>query len=107
MPHADRPRNHMTLVVKLNNERYLCDVGIGIQALIEPMLLKPDTVTTRCFKKFRFGYLDKYTGMMQIIKNEQWENFCSFTFEPVLMSDLEFMHYYYSKSPSSCYKANV
>lgn len=96
-----RDFDHMTLMVALNNERWLADVGFG-DSFIEPLTLVADTEHEQRDHRYRL-VSDKQDRLIleQALMNEDWKPQYRFSLQPYQYSDYAEMCSYHQTSPES------
>ncbi|MCC2625976.1 MAG: nat [Burkholderiales bacterium] len=100
-----RPFGHQLLVVTINKEKYVADVGFGGNGLIAPIPLKINTE----FKQFAETFkLVKLQGeyILQFKVQDKWNPLYSFTLNPYLASDFAPFNYYSSHMHKSIFVTN-
>jgi N-hydroxyarylamine O-acetyltransferase len=94
------PRSHMLLLVKLDGERHIADVGFGGQTLTEPLRLEPGIEQDSWHDKFRLLAVgDDF--VLQGLIGEDWKPLYRFDLQPQLQADYEVTNWYLSNHPDS------
>lgn len=94
-------KSHQTLLVTINDERWVVDAGFGAESPPVPIPLtynEPITFenhTYRLIESNLFGY------MLQNKQADNWKNLYSFDLSQVLDIDIKFGNYYTSTNPDS------
>lgn len=96
-----RPRSHQVLLVHLDGERWIVDVGFGGQGLREPLLLVAGLEHRQGPDQFRLTTDERGEHVLQCRLEEAWTNLYSFTLDPWLPVDCQFANYYHSHAPDS------
>jgi N-hydroxyarylamine O-acetyltransferase len=97
-----RPRSHMLLMVGVNDERSIADVGFGGEGLLYPIPFVLDQVVSHFAWKYRIiaqgsGYV------LQSERPEGWLDLYSFTLEEQHPVDYEVSNYFTSTHPTSIF----
>ena len=93
------PRTHQLLLVTLDGEPTLADVGFGAQTLLEPVPL-----AARAFDQAAWRYELGREGerwVLRMVENDVPVDLYAFTLEPQLPPDLEMANWYVSTHPAS------
>ena len=94
------PRTHMLLLVGLDGERWLADVGFGADGLLLPVALESGLSSHQFAWWFRTIERDGL-WVMQSARAGVWEDVYAFTLEPQLAVDFEVANHYTSTHPDS------
>lgn len=102
------PFDHMTLIVSLEGQRWLCDVGFGVPAFSVPLSLETSAPQERGHRVYR---VREGTGMcfLEWQKEENrgadgdWTEIYKFTYEPRCLEDFTEMCQYHQRSPCSVF----
>ncbi len=94
------PRTHMLLLVGLDGERWLADVGFGADGLLLPMALESGLSSHQFAWWFRAIERDGL-WVLQSARAGVWEDVYAFTLEPQLAVDFEVANHYTSTHPDS------
>ena len=93
-------RSHMLLMVEVENNRYIADVGFGGNTLTAPLLLQPDTVQETPHGTFRLRMVgEEY--QLQVNVNGLWKALYKFGLQEQLLPDYEVASWYLSNHPQS------
>lgn len=95
------PRSHQVLLVHVDGERWIVDVGFGGQGLREPLPFVAGEEGRQGPDWFRFITGERGEHVLQCRIEEAWANLYSFTLEPWLQVDYQFANYYHSHAPES------
>ena len=93
-----RPRSHQLLLVTVENQPWIADVGFGSCCLREPLLLTSDAIQEQGPDKFRLR-ADAGVYILAAMFGGRWQDLYSFTLEPLLLADYEPYNYWNSTSP--------
>jgi N-hydroxyarylamine O-acetyltransferase len=103
---AVTPRSHMLLLIDLEGEQYIADVGFGVITLTAPLRLEPDIVQTTPHEPFRL--VRSADGlMMQSRIGNGWQTLYRFDFQEQLQPDYEVSNYFLSTHPNSLFRTNL
>ncbi len=92
--------DHMTLMVTLEHERRLVDVGFG-DSFLEPLLLDERKEQVQGARAFRILPDDAHLILMQRDDDEEWKPQYRFTLQPHTYADYAEMCLYHQTSPQS------
>jgi N-hydroxyarylamine O-acetyltransferase len=94
------PRGHMLLLVDLDGDRYVADVGFGGLTLTAPLRLQVDIEQSTPHEPFRLvGSGDGF--VMQARVAGAWRSLYSFDLQEQFLADYEVTNWYLSNHPSS------
>ena len=94
------PRSHMVLMVDIDNEPYIADVGFGGLTLTTPIRLIPEIQQSTSHEPFRLIKAeDAY--IMQAYFAQQWQSLYCFDLQPQYPPDYEVSNWYVSTHPQS------
>jgi N-hydroxyarylamine O-acetyltransferase len=94
------PRTHQLLLVDVEGERCIADVGFGSQTLLAPMPLTRDAVVHQGRWRYRLVD-DDGAWLLQTGGEPDWVDLYAFTLEPQLPPDLEMANWYVATHPAS------
>ena len=94
-----RPRSHQLLLVTVENESWIADVGFGSCCLREPMRLTPGVVSEQGPDSFRLRSETAHTYILEAMLVGRWQDLYEFTLEPFDLVDYEPFNYWNSTSP--------
>jgi N-hydroxyarylamine O-acetyltransferase len=97
-----RPRSHMLLMVDLNGERLIADVGFGGEGLLYPIPFILNQVVSHFTWKYRI-VAEGSAFVLQSQRPEGWLDLYSFTLEEQHAVDYEVSNYFTSTNPSSIF----
>jgi len=93
-------RSHQALLVELDGERFLVDVGFGGGCPRIPMPLVYNSVSDH--DGFLFRIVDSFFGyMLQCQQRGEWRDYYSFDLEPVIQQDIDIANHFMSTHPAS------
>lgn len=94
------PRTHMLLLVDIEGERRIADVGFGADGLFQSVPLVPDVET--CQFAWTYRVVEEGSGyVLQSKHRRQWTDLYGFTLEPQYPVDFEMANHYTSTHPGS------
>ena len=97
------PKSHRLLIVTIEGEEWVVDVGFGAFGLIEPIPLKTGIEHFQFTERFRLERDPSLGFVFQTYQDGNWLNQYAFTptlYHPV---DFTFANYYHSHSPQSIF----
>lgn len=95
------PRTHMLLLVNINGNDWLADVGFGGPGLLEPITFECDTIFEQRNLKFRVMESPEYHFMLQSWHKGNWKNVYSFDLTVVNDIDIEMANFFVTHYPAS------
>ena len=95
------PRSHQVLMVKVDGEPWLVDVGFGGNGLLEPIPLVLGTRVRQCSEEFKLTALESDEYLLQCLVHDEWKSLYSFTLEPCQPVDYQYPNYFHSHSSES------
>jgi N-hydroxyarylamine O-acetyltransferase len=98
--HRLLPRTHVLLLLEIEEERWIADVGFGTVGLLKPIPLVADRVHAQGAWSYRLAN-DEGLWWLQTQQAGEWQSLYSFTLEPQTLPDLEVANYYVSTHPES------
>jgi N-hydroxyarylamine O-acetyltransferase len=98
-----RPRTHQLLLVTVEDQQWIADVGFGGHGLIAPLLLKPGRVDHQFLERFQILIDKQYGFVLQYQSRNHWKNLYGFTLETYLPIDYVPVNYMASTSPDSLF----
>lgn len=96
-----RPLTHQILLVTIDGQRWIADVGNGRSGLIAPLKLEKDVIDQQFTERYRLLTEDGYRFIFQKEFDGQWEDGHAFTLESYFPVDYVPANYYNSHSPDS------
>lgn len=94
-----RPRSHQLLLVMVDKEPWIADVGFGSCCLREPLRLTPGVVSEQGPDNFRLRTEAGHTYILEALLAGRWQDLYEFTLEPFDLVDYEPFNYWNSTSP--------
>ncbi len=94
------PRSHHLLLVNIDTEQYIADVGFGGLTLTTPLRLTVDIEQSTSHEPFRLIGTDQ-AYIMQAYIGQEWKSLYSFDLQEQQISDYEVSNWYVSTHPSS------
>lgn len=94
------PRTHRLLLITLNQQRYLADVGFGGKTLTSALRLERDVVQNTDFGDYRLTQIDD-DYLLSIQQQDEWLPLYRFDLQPQYASDFEVANHYVSTWPQS------
>jgi len=99
-----RPRTHMLLLVEIDGQPYLTDVGWGGLGLLEPLPLIADQEFRFPIVSFRLAREDNDVWVLQGSQDAGWIDMYAFTLEAQYPADFEMANYFTSTHPDSIFR---
>lgn len=96
-------RRHRVNVADLEGERYLCDVGVGIEVPRQAVKLVNGLEQEICGTIYRMDWEDFYGWVLNENYKGEWRRIHSFTLEPQLPIDFVMPSFYCEKHPDSIF----
>jgi N-hydroxyarylamine O-acetyltransferase len=94
------PRSHMLLLLDVDGEAYIADVGFGGITLTAPLRLAPDIEQSTPHESFRLLRIDD-DFILQVRLHDVWTPVYRFDLRRQFPADYEITNWYHSTSPSS------
>lgn len=98
-----RPRTHQMLLVTIDEQQWIADVGFGGHGLIAPLRLESGIVEQQFTEQFQLIQDERYGFVLQSRSQEEWQNLYAFTLETYLPIDYVPANYMASTSPDSLF----
>lgn len=98
-----RPRSHQLLLITVEDEAWIADVGFGHNSLRAPLRLTPGVVDQQGPDTFRLWGEAGQALCLQKVLEGQWHDLYAFTLEPYLPVDYIPLNYWNSTSPDSLF----
>jgi N-hydroxyarylamine O-acetyltransferase len=101
-----RARTHMLLMVELEGQRVLADVGFGAKGFMKPLPFQPGKI----FQRFHWAYrivADDHAWVLQSREGGAWIDLYAFTLEPQYWIDYKVANHYVSTHPDSPFARGV
>lgn len=100
-------KTHLTVVVELNQEKYIVDAGFGGPGPEDLLLFQLDNVQKLFNYNFKIIEDREFGYMIQRESEGIFKNVFAFKFEQVYPADLEMSNFYVSKLPTSAFLNNI
>ena len=98
-----RPRSHQLLLVTVEDESWIADVGFGRNSLRAPLRLTSGVVDQQGPDTFRLRSEAGQAFCLQKVRDGTWHDLYAFTLEPYLPVDYIPLNYWNSTSPDSLF----
>jgi N-hydroxyarylamine O-acetyltransferase len=99
-----RPKSHMVLMVKLGEERWLCDTGFGSFGLRAPIgLHQVGQVIQQDNETFMLDKNERGEFVLKALVKGEWANQFGFDLQPMEMIDFMPVNYYNSTHPDAVF----
>lgn len=99
-------RTHRLLLVTINQQRYLADVGFGGKTLTSPLRLETDVEQPTAHGVYRLGHLDG-DYLLSIKQQDGWMPLYRFDLQPQYFSDFQVANHYVSTWPESYFRHHL
>ena len=99
-----RPRAHQLLLVELDGQPWVADLGFGGNTLLEPIPLAVGPEHRMGFDTYRLQAAPRHNYHVQLLMDGQWQSLYTFTLDEAQPSDYQMMSYFYSNSPDSPFR---
>ncbi|TNV19361.1 N-hydroxyarylamine O-acetyltransferase [Buttiauxella sp. B2] len=100
------PRTHRLLLVTINQQRYLADVGFGGKTLTSPLRLETDVEQLTAHGIYRLTHLDG-DYLLSIKQQDEWIPLYRFDLQPQYFSDFQVANHYVSTWPESHFRHHL
>jgi len=97
-------RRHHVLGVSFNEERYLCDVGVGLVIPRMPIKLAVGTASEQNGETYKLEKEEFLGYVLYTLKSEGWRQLYSFTEEEQLKADYMVTSFYCENHPDSIFR---
>ena len=104
--HEIRPRTHMLLLVRCDDDAWIADVGFGGDGLLLPVPLRSKRETRQFVWTYRVVE-EAGQWVLQYLHSDLWADLYAFTLEPQELADFELANYYTSTHPNSRFVRNL
>lgn len=98
--HRVLPRTHMLLLVSIDAEDWIADVGFGLAGLLTPLLFAAGEETRQSSWTYRIVQ-ERGDWVLQWQQDGSWVDLYEFSLVPQQMADYEMANYYTSTHPDS------
>jgi len=96
----ESPKTHMALVIRVNNEEWLCDLGFGCYGIREPMKLSlVDIEVKQHIDMFILSKTAEHEYLLKVLVNGEWINLYVFDIYPQKWIDFIPANYFNSTHP--------
>ncbi len=105
-----RPLSHEVLLVDVEGDRWIADVGFGVNGLIAPLPLRAGREERQHQDHFRLIGRESRNGpafALQFETRDTWHDLYEFTLEPYRPEDYILANYYHSHAPDSLFVQHV
>ena len=102
--HPLRPRAHQVLLVEVEGQPWLVDLGFGTNGLVEPIPLVAGPEHRQFFDVYRLQAAPQHNFQLQLHMQGAWQSLYTFTLDEGQPSDFQMMNFYYSQSPDSPFR---
>ncbi|MCW3466225.1 arylamine N-acetyltransferase family protein [Chitinophaga nivalis] len=93
-------KTHMLLLITLDGQRYIADVGFGAVTLTSPLLFQPDIIQQTRHEKFRI-LQEGDIYLLEILLHNEWIPVYRFNLEEQHFVDYKVANWYVSTHPDS------
>ncbi|WP_241767161.1 arylamine N-acetyltransferase family protein [Buttiauxella noackiae] len=100
------PRTHRLLLVSINQQRYLADVGFGGKTLTSPLRLETDVEQPTAHGVYRLTHLES-DYLLSIKQPDGWMPLYRFDLQPQYFSDFQVANHYVSTWPESYFRHHL
>ena len=99
-----RPKTHMALVVTIEGEQWLCDLGFGSYGIREPLNLNwIGREIKQDYESFKLSFSPEGNYLLQAFVDGAWKNLYEFNLSPQEWVDFEPANYLNSTHPDSIF----
>jgi N-hydroxyarylamine O-acetyltransferase len=99
-----RPKTHMAIVLTVNDERWLCDLGFGSYGIRMPMLLNQvDVEIKQDFDTFLLTKTNEGEFLLKALIDGEWANQYAFDLSPQEWIDFVPANYFNSTHPDAVF----
>ncbi len=100
------PRTHRLLLVTINQQRYLADVGFGGKTLTSPLRLETDVEQPTAHGVYRLTHLEG-DYLLSLKLQDEWLPLYRFDLQPQYFSDFQVANHYVSTWPESHFRHHL
>lgn len=99
------PYDHLTLMVSLDGQRWLCDVGVGVPGFYSPLSLDTSGPQEQGHRVYRIRQSAemRFLELKKSRVDEHWTEVYKFTLEPRRLEEFAEMCQYHQSSPHSIF----
>lgn len=99
-----RPKTHVVLIVDIDNEKFVCDLGFGSFGIRAPISLNQLNQTIQQdYDQFELSKLDQYTYLVKAKVENEWKNQFCFDLYPMQWIDMTLPNYFNSTHPDTIF----
>lgn len=100
-------KSHQLMLVEVEGERWLADVGFGGNGLIEAIPLELEREFPQYRETYRLQSDPKLGFVLQHHLADHWRSLYAFSLEEYYPADYQMMHYYTSTSPNVLFTQHI
>ncbi|MBI6547547.1 arylamine N-acetyltransferase family protein [Xenorhabdus lircayensis] len=104
------PKTHQIIIITINSENWLFDIGFGAKGPRAPILLKDGYIHEHTFLNTKINKIDKEGWTISVMeksnRNCEWEKIYSFHDIPATYEDIDMAYFYTLNSPNSLLNTN-
>lgn len=105
-PDVQTARGHMLLLVMVEGESYIADVGFGGLTLTAPLLLTPDIEQHTPHEPFRLMQVEHEYELQALVRKE-WRSVYRFSLQEQFLPDYEVASWYLCNYPASHFRTGL
>ena len=94
-------KTHQVLLVEVDGEKWMCDVGYGNDGIMTPLLLKVGLEQKQIANTYRFGWHEKYGYVLHKEEENNFMPMYAFTLEECTFDDLLMSNHFTSTFPGA------
>src|SRR5699024_6075780 len=99
-------RTHMFVLVVVDGNKFICDVGFGGHTPTAPLLLEPNKIQKTPLEPYRLlknerGYI------LQVFVKKQWSNLYAFDLQEHYLPDFKLANWYTATHPDAHFTTNL
>ncbi len=99
-----RPKTHVVLVVDINDEKFICDLGFGSFGIRAPLsLTQLNQTIEQDYDQFELSKLDQDTYLVKAKVENEWKNQFCFDLYPMQWIDMTLPNYFNSTNPDTIF----
>ncbi|MEA9413860.1 arylamine N-acetyltransferase family protein [Flavobacterium sp. PL02] len=104
---GENPKTHMAIIVTLEGEEYLVDLGFGGNGIREPLKLNDTTAAQQGTETFALAKAENGDYLLQTLLRDEWKNLYSFDLSHQDWIDFKPANHYNSTHPDSFFTQNL
>jgi N-hydroxyarylamine O-acetyltransferase len=104
---GENPKTHMAIIVALEGEEYLVDLGFGGNGIREPLKLNDTTAVQQGTETFALAKAENGDYLLQTLLRDEWKNLYSFDLSHQDWIDFKPANHYNSTHPDSFFTQNL